>query len=87
MFQPSIPTLIGYHNNNKWPILKRLILKVDLYMGLKSDRVWWRSAKLFLRYLVKPLREANLLSVREGLRPTMVTICESNYLFLELGQH
>ena len=30
---------------------------------------------------------ANLPPVRTGLRPIMVTIRESDYLFLELGQH
>ena len=50
------PPLISYHGNNEWPILKLLISKDDLYTGLKSHKVLWRSAKLFLRYLAKTLR-------------------------------
>ena len=39
MFLAKHSPLIGYHGNSKWPILKLLILKDDLYIGLKSHNV------------------------------------------------
>ena len=56
VFSQALPPLIGYHGNNEWPMLKLLIFKDDLYIGLKSHKVSWRLAKLFLRYSAKILR-------------------------------
>ena len=39
MFQASTPPLIDYRGNNEWPIVKLLILKDDLYIGIKSHKV------------------------------------------------
>ena len=55
-FSQALPPLIGYHGNNEWLILKLLIVKDDLYIGLKSHKVSRRLVKPFLRYLAKSLR-------------------------------
>ena len=55
MFLTKHSPLTGYHGNNEWPILKLLILKDDLYNGLKCHKVSWRSAKSPLKYLAKTL--------------------------------
>ena len=55
-FSQALPLLISYHGNTEWPILKLFTLKDDIYNDLKSHKVWWRSAKLFLRYFVKTLK-------------------------------
>ena len=52
--------LIGYHGNSKWPIPKFLILKDDQYNCVKSQKVWWKPIKPFLRYLAKAIRLAIL---------------------------
>ena len=55
MFLAKHPQLIVYHGNNEWPVLKLFILKDGLNYFLTSHKASWRSAKLFLRYLAKPL--------------------------------
>ena len=55
VFSQAIPPLIGYQGNNKWPIPKFLMVKDDQNNCLKSQKVWWRRVKPFLRYLAKPL--------------------------------
>ena len=48
MFLAKHSPIIDYHGNNEWRILKLLILKDDLYNGLKSRKVSLRSAEPFL---------------------------------------
>ena len=38
VFSQAFLPLIGYHGNSEWPILKLLILKDDLYIGLKITK-------------------------------------------------
>ena len=66
--------LTGYHGNNEKLILKLLILKDDLYNGLKSHKISWRSAKPFLRYLAK-LSWRPSPPVQIGLSQTFITVC------------
>ena len=55
MFLVKHSPLIGYHGNNELSTRKLLIFKDDLYNDLRSRKVLWRLAELFLRYLAKTL--------------------------------
>ena len=81
-FYPSTPPLIGYYGNNEWSILKLLISKDGLYIGLKSQKISWRLVKPFLRYLAKPLRGIFPLPLQIGLTNALTNAVCCRYCWI-----